>query len=530
LLSRWPIRNKLLVGLALLVVIVAIASGSGLYGLYAYKWMVKSLSSRANELPLTTALIRHMSDLRVVFANAHARRGDAYVPDDADPDDELLRRDVTRRLATIRGVLDRYGNQLDFNEFRVETMSAGRHERRTFDQMRRLFDTMSRLCGQSDWLARPADRARLYVLASQLEELACKLPAILHERMQELASDVRGQYRSLIYLSWITTIIGGLLLALLVKLFYDWIFRPLRVLIKGSRRVALGQFNYRIVLDSRDEMAELADALNDMTARFRSIRDDLDRQVQERTKEVVRSERLASVGFLAAGVAHEINNPLASIAMCAESLEGRLTDVLGEASGEGAVVRQYLSMIQTEAFRCKDITERLLDFSRMGDVQRQDTELRELVQGVIDMVGHLGKYHDKHIALAAGPPVHALASPQEMKQVVLNLLTNALDSIDTGQQVDVRLQAERDHVELIVADNGCGMPPDVLEHLFEPFFTRKRGGQGTGLGLSITYRIIADHGGRITAHSAGTGQGSQFRVTLPRAASQQESRHRYQAA
>jgi signal transduction histidine kinase len=166
----------------------------------------------------------------------------------------------------------------------------------------------------------------------------------------------------------------------------------------------------------------------------------------------------------------------------------------------------------------------------MGDVQRQDTELRELVQGVIDMVGHLGKYHDKHIALAAGPPVHALASPQEMKQVVLNLLTNALDSIDTGQQVDVRLQAERDHVELIVADNGCGMPPDVLEHLFEPFFTRKRGGQGTGLGLSITYRIIADHGGRITAHSAGTGQGSQFRVTLPRAASQQESRHRYQAA
>ena len=96
------------------------------------------------------------------------------------------------------------------------------------------------------------------------------------------------------------------------------------MLVKGSRRVAAGEFGYRIALQTHDEMAELADALNDMTARFQAIRDDLDRQVQERTKQVVRSEQLASVGFLAAGVAHEINNPLASIAMCAESLESRL--------------------------------------------------------------------------------------------------------------------------------------------------------------------------------------------------------------
>ena len=99
------------------------------------------------------------------------------------------------------------------------------------------------------------------------------------------------------------------------------------MLIEGSRRVAAGEFGYRIKLDTRDEMSELADAMNDMTARFQAIRDDLDRQVQERTKQVVRSEQLASVGFLAAGVAHEINNPLASIALCAESLEGRLHEV-----------------------------------------------------------------------------------------------------------------------------------------------------------------------------------------------------------
>ena len=98
------------------------------------------------------------------------------------------------------------------------------------------------------------------------------------------------------------------------------------MLIAGSRRVAAGEFGYRIRLDTDDEMAELAEAMNDMTARFQAIRDDLDRQVQERTKQVVRSEQLASVGFLAAGVAHEINNPLASIALCAESLEGRVRE------------------------------------------------------------------------------------------------------------------------------------------------------------------------------------------------------------
>src|SRR5438874_10158794 len=107
-------------------------------------------------------------------------------------------------------------------------------------------------------------------------------------------------------------------------------------------------------------MAELADAVNDMTARFQAICDDLDRQVQERTKQVVRSEQLASVGFLAAGVAHEINNPLASIAICAESLEGRLREVLSADDVGQKIILNYLRMIQNEAFRCKGITETLL--------------------------------------------------------------------------------------------------------------------------------------------------------------------------
>ena len=151
-------------------------------------------------------------------------------------------------------------------------------------------------------------------------------------------------------------------------------------------------------------MGELADSMNAMTARFQEIRDDLDRQVQERTKQVVRSEQLASVGFLAAGVAHEINNPLASIALCSESLEGRIADLLADTddsrAAERDIVRNYLEMIQKEAFRCKQITEKLLDFSRMGDSEWHHTELRDLASGVIEMVRHLGRYGDKQVKLA----------------------------------------------------------------------------------------------------------------------------------
>jgi signal transduction histidine kinase len=283
-------------------------------------------------------------------------------------------------------------------------------------------------------------------------------------------------------------------------------------------------------------MSELAGAMNDMTARFQAIRDDLDRQVRERTKQVVRSEQLASVGFLAAGVAHEINNPLASIAMCAESLEGRIREVVeaeqgvGPADSRAEVISRYLRMIQSEAFRCKEITEKLLDFSRIGPSERQDTELRELVAGVIDMLGHLGRYHGKRIELAPGPPLVAPVNSREIKQVVLNLLTNALDSVAADGTVRIRLDQRDGMAELSVTDDGCGMEPEVLERVFDPFFTRRRAGQGTGLGLSIAYRIVADHGGGIEAQSPGPGRGATFRVRLPlRAADDQAVPERHAA-
>jgi signal transduction histidine kinase len=175
-------------------------------------------------------------------------------------------------------------------------------------------------------------------------------------------------------------------------------------------------------------------------------------------------------------------------------------------------------MIQEESFRCKGITERLLDFARLGDTQRHAVDLFEIVAGVIDMVCRLGKCHEKHLVLAPGTPVIAHVNPQEIKQIVLNLVTNGLDSVERGGTVTVTVDRHAERARIMVQDDGCGMTREVIEHLFEPFFTRRVGGQGTGLGLAITYRIVEEHQGTIEAASEGPGRGSRFTVRLPLAA------------
>ena len=515
MLSRWPIRNKLLLGIALLLVIVLTMTISSFQGTYAYRNLVRSISSRATELPVATALSKQVSDLRVTLADLDDVRSLSQSIKAPSVGSEQLNGIFRRQFDEVRDTVNEYHDKLtehERNEFRIGDLSQEVEALKTLD--RRLV-TIKHLSNNLGWYLEPSALDGVKDELTELQTLAAVVPGYLQESMRDLAEEVRTRYRTWIVLTWVCGFASFALTVLFVGLIYRWVFRPLRLLVKGSRRVAGGDFNYRIQLNSRDEMAELAEAMNDMTTRFRTIRDDLDRQVQIRTKQVVRSEQLASVGFLAAGVAHEINNPLASIALCAESLDGRLSDLCPDGSEHTEVVGRYLKMIQTEAFRCKEITEKLLDFSRMGEVKRQSADLRELIHGVMEMVQHLGKYQNRRIDLTPGEPVIAAVNAQEIKQVVLNLVTNALDSVDDGGSLTIELAKKPDFAEMVFTDNGCGMSEEVLKHLFEPFFTRKRGGQGTGLGLSIVYRIVSEHGGQIEATSAGQGRGSQFHVTLP---------------
>jgi two-component system NtrC family sensor kinase len=507
--KRRPIRDKLLLGGLVVLVMVAVLSASSFLAIYSYRRLVRALSCRAAELPRASELSESVGLLRL--AEAEVAAGSAGSETFLD------------QLERTREALDRYRAQLEENELDDLPFSDRSLEQETSAQIDACLTTIDRIAtdpGDGNDAARETviDRhEKMAAVEPHLERLAAlsaELPTFLQTRLHDLSREVRTGYRTLIATTLVAGTAAAVLLAALGVLTYRWVFRPLRHLGHASRRVASGDFAFRIHLDTRDEMAELADALNDMTRRFREIRDDLDRQVQLRTREVIRSEQLASVGFLAAGVAHEINNPLASIAMCAESLESRLATV--DCSGDEAqVVQRYLELIQTEAFRCKGITEKLLDFSRLGEVRRQPTAVTALVGDVADMLRHVGRFAGKTIEIAEGPDVLVMVNPQEIKQVVLNLLVNALDSIEASGRVRVAVKRSSGEAVLTFSDNGCGMTAEVLEHLFEPFFTRRKAGQGTGLGLSIVHRIIADHGGRIEASSEGEGRGSTFRVTLP---------------
>ncbi|HEX5473011.1 MAG TPA: ATP-binding protein [Lacipirellulaceae bacterium] len=534
LFSRWPIRRKLQLGLALLATSVLTLFGSAYYGLYAYRGLVKSLSARSAELPLADQLRDYLAELHETLSQVEDRQhrldeisGSELAANGSDQNvwdaDGILRQKCRTQFDLFCQTLDQYRDQLNSNRARSEDdIGDDTFERETLAKIDDVRERIRRRDTEdpSGWrLDNETQVSQLRKDVEKLRERTAELPSHLHNRFRQLASEVHNEYRWAICLAWGTAILTSILLVSAIQLFRKWIARPLAVLVRGSREVAAGKFDHRIHLETEDEMRELADSMNAMTNRFQEIRDDLDRQVRERTKQVVRSEQLASVGFLAAGVAHEINNPLASIAMCSESLEGRLADLWNHVGGSDAaerdVVRSYLEMIQKEAFRCKQITEKLLDFSRMGDPERHHSDLRELAAGVIEMIRHLGKYQDKNVVLNDGAPVIAEVCAQEIKQVVLNLITNGLDSIESGGTVTVSVAAYGNEARLTVVDDGCGMSEEIMRHLFEPFFTRRRGGQGTGLGLSISYRIVEEHLGQITAHSAGPGTGSTFTVSLP---------------
>lgn len=536
MLSNLPIRDKLRLGLGLLACSTLVLFMAAIYGLYSYRGLVKTLSARSAELPLADELSQHVDNLRFSLGKARERiasrrQEELDFPEAFDDltssigddplDMEILREQYWADYERFTETLEEYRHELEYN--RVGDNAQIADDRRERETLAAIDEIVQRI--EKDNLDENLMLDELGVETDELEaeidklrELAAVLPSHLHRRLRQLAGEVKTKYRIGIPIAYATIVLVAGLLFTSVQVFRKAVARPLRLLVQGSREVAAGRFEHRIKVSTQDEMGELAEAMNAMTARFQETRDDLDQQVKQRTQEVVRSEQLASVGFLAAGVAHEINNPLASIAMCSESLESRLGELVDqekEGGPEWDVVRSYLEMIQKEAFRCKQITEKLLDFSRMGDSQQHPTELRELVSGVIDMVQHLGKYQDKQVKLLDGSPVIADLNPQEIKQVVLNLITNGLDSLDSGGTVEVAVQRSGQNVEILVADNGCGMSDEVIQHLFEPFFTRRRGGQGTGLGLSITYRIVQEHGGQIIADSPGAGLGSRFTVTLP---------------
>lgn len=315
---------------------------------------------------------------------------------------------------------------------------------------------------------------------------------------------------------------------------YRALVRPLLWLRDDMRRSASNGYLELARVQGAGEFKAVARYFNGLARELAELYRGLEQKVIDRSRELVRSERLASVGFLAAGVAHEINNPLSVISgyaeLAAKSLRslllatggGRAADPQAEASEAETLVRalEAQEIIQEEAFRCKEITGRLLSLSRGGGGGRQPLRIDEVVRQVAVLTKGLRNYRDRRVILdfKADEALQVVGNPTEMKQVLLNLTVNALEAAPPDEG-EVRIAGRRsgDWVELCVQDNGKGMSAETLERVFEPFFTAKRGSgePGTGLGLSITHAIVESHGGRIRAESDGPGRGSRFTLRLP---------------
>lgn len=518
LASRFAVHHrlagKLLAGLAMLLAILATLAWCGFQGWYDYRGLLEDLA-RVGELSTATELNQKTSDLRVAGLSLPRDVSEMTAGEGSlSARTSIVKAEFRHRLQAFEDALDEYRRQLaDHRAHTPIGISVG--ERRTLgeidDRLAHIWE-LEKKVPQSG----PAD---LEVLNDELQSLQGRvdtLPSFLHDSINQLPDAVRGQYRRRIAVLWGASAATILLLLVFMGASYTWVFRPLRLLVKGARKFASGNYGYRIALPTQDEMAELASAMNATAASFQAIRDDLEGQVQQRTREVVRTQQLASVGYLAAGVAQEINTPLASISACAETLERQAAGPAGGQPRRQAMLAD-LARIQEEAFRCGEITGSLLAFSRTGDARPAPADLRDLAQDMVDMIGLLPAYHGKRLRMdPREEAVFAPVSPQEFKQVLLNLATLALDNVDAGGTVTVSLRRRAAHVQLVVADDGPALSHSEQREVFDPCYTRRRGALGLGFGLSIAQRIVHDHAGQIEVTS-GIVSGNLFRVTLPAA-------------
>ncbi|MBI4867658.1 MAG: HAMP domain-containing protein [Candidatus Wallbacteria bacterium] len=320
----------------------------------------------------------------------------------------------------------------------------------------------------------------------------------------------------------------GLLLHLALKHF---VTRPLEKFVRASNRIASGDFGAAIESSTQDELDELAAAFNHMSAnleRFRAEIEashrDLEDRVRQRTREleiemarardlaqqVQHADRLSSLGTLAAGVAHELNNPLGNISTFVQILQEK-------PAVAGDLLAHCLANISLETERASRIVRKLLDFSRHRPARIEPISSAHLVRQALELLSV--SLSDGRVQVALDlpddlPPL--LADPGAIVQVLVNLMTNALHAMPAGGRLGISARLEGSAVRLSLADTGVGIDPEHLGRIFDPFFTTKDVGKGTGLGLSVSYGIVREHGGQITV-SSQPGQGTVFEVLLPTA-------------
>jgi two-component system NtrC family sensor kinase len=316
--------------------------------------------------------------------------------------------------------------------------------------------------------------------------------------------------------------LGFLLIIGLTYAIISNITRPVGEMVAATRNIAAGRLDQDVRATGQGEIALLAESFNTMLAGLRRMQADqeewgrtLEEKVRQRTEEVTRmqvrvaqSERLASLGMLAAGVAHEINNPLGGILA--------LTALALEDLGPEHPHRHNLEVVVRQTERCRDIVRGLLEFSRQSDATMEELDVNAVLEQTLGLVSKQSAFFNVEIVQELAPDLPAVnADRQQIQQVVLNLLLNAVQAMGERGTITITTRKTADgNVEILIHDTGCGIPREVIDRIFDPFFTTKSGGQGTGLGLAIVYGIITRHRGNISVTSE-VGKGTTFTIRLP---------------
>jgi two-component system NtrC family sensor kinase len=328
-----------------------------------------------------------------------------------------------------------------------------------------------------------------------------------------------GQYRNKIVF---LTIFLLLSISLAITFFtHRLVNRPVKSLLTQTKRIAQGDLDAAVQNISHDEMGELSDAFNQMTASLKSARIELEEwgknleaKVAERTlaikqmqTQLIRSEKLVSLGRLVAGITHEINNPLTGILMFA--------NLTSDSPKLDPSLKGDMDVIINEAQRCAKIVKGLLDFSRESIPQKKPTSLNKVMEATLALIGRQSSFHNINIVRDYQPDLPPIPIDEnQMEQVFINMLLNASQSMPGGGRIHIKTCTENEEYACLkITDTGVGISEENLEKIFDPFFTTKSD-KGMGLGLSVSYGIIERHGGKIEVQSK-VNEGTTFTIKLP---------------
>ena len=355
------------------------------------------------------------------------------------------------------------------------------------------------------WIDRAFVVNHWYISAYEpIRDVNAKIIGVLYVGiLEEKFIDMRK--RTVAMFSGIT--LAGMIIALVVSSFLaKGILQPIRHLVFASQQLAKGNLKYEVKLESKDELGELEETFNLMASSLKQR----DEQLKEYTQQqIMKSERLATLGQLAAGVAHEINNPLGAVLM--------YTHLALEDLEEKDVLRKNLEKAVTEASRCKDIVKGLLDFARQTEPRVEESDVNETLERTLGVVENQALFQNIKINKVICPSLPKLSiDVGQIQQVFTNIVLNAAEAMGGEGELTVttRMAPDNEYIEIEFADTGCGIPPENQDKVFDPFFTTKEVGQGTGLGLAVSHGIIARHKGAIEVKSE-PGKGTNFIIRLP---------------